>query len=273
MAAITQPRPANSSIRAPLFILGVALALVAFIVMFAFGLLFANRTVSGTTVPVVVAAGPIDARSPITPLDIKMASAPQSVVPANAFRSLSQLTGQYAMVDIPAGQILGPNIVAARPDQLTATSPYLPIPPGWVAMTLPTSELTGVAGYINQGDYINIIATVNTQLFTLAHPRQVTRTVFTDVHVIRVGPSTTVTRQAGQVQGVTSSITVVMSLCDAQYMDWLKLNATINYVLLNYKDYNPAPEQKPSPACPDPSIAPAVVGPTAVNNRWGFLGG
>ena len=145
---------------------------------------------------------------------------------------------------------------------------------GWTAITLLTNEMQGVAGYIREGDYLDLIATVNTQLFDpKQRPRQVTRTVFTQVHVIRVGPSTMVPRQAGQVPGVTSSLTVVMPLCDAQFMEWLKLNATITYTLLPYQQYDPTLEQKPNPACPDPSVAPPVVGPRAVNDRWGFLGG
>jgi len=54
------------NIRTPLFIFGVALALVAFLVMLAFGLLFANRAQVSTPVSVVVAARDIDAREPLT---------------------------------------------------------------------------------------------------------------------------------------------------------------------------------------------------------------
>src|SRR5436190_1030148 len=183
MAAINQARPASTtSVRTPLFILGVALALVAFIVMFAFGLLFANKTSTGTMVTVVV------------------------------------------------------------------------------------------AGYIAQGDYIDIIATVNTSLFATGRPQMVNKVVFTNVHVIRIGPSSTLPKQ-GVPQGLSSSITIVLPLCDATYLDWLSLNATMKYALLNYKDYNKKPEEKPNPACPDPTVAPEVVGPAAVNARWGFLQG
>jgi len=271
MAAITQPRPANSSIRAPLFILGVALALVAFIVMFAFGLLFANRTVSGTTVPVVVAAGSIDARSPITPLDIKMASAPQSVVPANAFRSLSQLTGQYAMVDIPVGQILGPNIVAPSPDSMPISKAFLDIPAGWEAFTIPAGEQIAVGGYIAAGDYIKVVATVNTQMFTQKNPRQVTKIVFTGVHVIRVGPATNVPGQGQAAPGVTSSLTVVMTACDVAYLTWLLANATVRYSLDSFHDYGTAAGANAAPCTATGQLN--SIGPAAVNARWDFLGG
>ena len=129
-----------------------------------------------------------------------------------------------------------------------------------------------MAGYIAQGDYIDIIATVNTSLFATSRPQMVNKVVFTNVHVIRIGPSSTLPKQ-GVPQGVSSSITVVLPPCDATYLDWLSVNGTMKYLLESDKDYNKTPEEKPNPACPDPSVAPPVVGPAAVNARWGFTDG
>ena len=275
MAAINQARPANTtSVRTPLFILGVALALVAFIVMFAFGLLFANKTSTGTMVTVVVAGQPIEARDALTGVALTTASVPSTAVPAGSFTTVTQLAGYSAIVSIPKGMVISPNIVTLNPDQLSTVgaSPFLPIPEGWIAITLPTNEQQGVAGYIAQGDYIDIIATVNTSLFATTRPQMVNKVVFTNVHVIRIGPSSTLPKQ-GVPQGLSSSITIVLPLCDATYLDWLSLNATMKYVLMNYKNYNKTLEEKPNPACPDPTVAPEVVGPAAVNARWGFVKG
>jgi len=273
MATIRQARPAaTANIRAPLFILGVALALVAFLVMFAFGLLFAGRTASGAQTRVVVASAAIDARTVITPDMLTVTSFPASAVPPGAFSKMPDLAGDTALVSIPKGQVISANLVVSSPDQIGSTDSFLPIPPGWIAVTIPTNELEGVAGYITQGDYINVLATVNTQLFSKVNPRQVTATVFLNVHVIRVGPSSTVPRTAGQAQGVSSSITVVVTLCDAQYLDWLSVNGTLKYVLLNKDDYNKQPEQQRVAACPA-TQAPGVVGPAQVQARWNFLAG
>src|SRR5437762_13691528 len=158
MAAINQARPANTtSVRTPLFILGVALALVAFIVMFAFGLLFANKTSTVTMVTVVVAGQPIEARDLLTGGALATASVPSTAVPAGSFTTVTQLAGYSAIVSIPKGMVISPNIVTSNPDQLSlGASPFLPIPQGWIAITLPTNEQQGVAGYIAQGDYIEI---------------------------------------------------------------------------------------------------------------------
>src|SRR5262252_6261702 len=175
MAGVQQTRPAPGvgpvspirNIRTPLFILGVALALVAFLAMFAFGLLFANKGGSNAQIKVVVAAQDIAAREPMTTDMVKFASWPQSGAPVLALTSTSQVKDTSALVNIPAGQPITTNMIASSPDVVTQSS-FLPIPSGWKAMTIPTNELEGVGGYIAQGDYIDVIATVTTNLFNPA---------------------------------------------------------------------------------------------------------
>ena len=248
-----------------MFLAGVALALVAFIAMLVIGAALSNRSTGGQS-PVVVAAEDIPARAPITAGMLSVAQLPASAVPPKAFSRPADLSGYSALVGILKGQALTANLVTNSPDQLgAATAAYLPIPEGSIALTLPTNEQQGVAGYVAQGDYIDVIATVNTGLITPVNPRMVTRTVFNNVLVIRVGPPS-VTPKQGQVQGLASSITVVMSLCDAQYMEWLIVNASLKYALLSYHDYSTTPTAQPA-SCP-PTTQPRAVGPAQVDARW-----
>jgi len=275
MAAIGnlgQARSAGAAgMRTPLFILGVALALIAFLVMLGFGAIFASKARSTNPVRVVVAAQDISAREPVTLDMITYGSVSSDSVPPGAIFRVSTLVGYAATVEILKGEVITSNVVSANQDLLAgATSSYLPIPAGYIALTLPTSEQQGVAGYIAQGDYINVIASLTTGLISPVNPRTVTRTVFTNVHVIRVGPESTVPRQ-GVAQGLATSITVVMSLCDAQYMSWLILNASLKYALLSYHDYS-ASTPAADPACPSTS-EPGIIGPAQVDARWGFSRG
>jgi len=132
LAAITQTRPARTGIRTPLFVVGVALALLAFLLMFAFGIVFVNRSQAPGQVRVVVAARDIDSREPITADMITLSPVPVNALPPKAYLKLSDLTGYSALVTIPRGQALTANIVASNPDQLAAgvASSFLPIPPG-----------------------------------------------------------------------------------------------------------------------------------------------
>ena len=269
MASIGQSRPLaatpSPNMRTPLFIFGVALALLAFLVMFAFGVVFVGRQQVGGQVPVVVAKAQIDARTVITPDMLTVTSLPANAVPQNAFLHVNEVNGLSAVVQIYKGQPVSANLVVSSPDQLsTSTTPFLPIPAGYRALTLPTSEQQGVAGYVAQGDYMDVIAAVNTAQFSPYKPRTVVQTVFTNVYVIRVGPQSFVQRQ---VQGIATSITVVMTRCDAEYMDWLLLNATLKYELIPHDEYQTAPAPASS-SCD--SSGPSRVGPAQVDARWHF---
>jgi len=272
MAAASQARTA-AGIRTPLFLVGVALALLAFVAMFALGIVFVNRGGTGQQASIVVASQDIPAREPIRIDMVKFETIPATAVPPGAFYHVSDVLVQSSVLPILKGQPITSNMVATNADDLTkaGASAFVPIPTGYVAMTMPTDEQEGVAGYIAQGDYMNVIATVNTDLFSKVNPRMVTRTVFTNVYVIRVGPQTAAPKQ-GQPQGLASSLTVVMSICDAQYMEWLLVNATLRYALLAYPNYGKDSLSKPDPTCP-PTSEPNVVGPAAVDARWGFLKG
>lgn len=250
--------------RTPLFIFGVALALAAFLVMFAFGALFVGRQQAAGQVQVVVAKAQIDAREPITPDMLTVSPLPANAVPQSAYLHVSDLKGSAALVTIFKGQPISANLVTSNPDQVPAgtTSSYLQIPQGYVAVTLPTSEQQGVGGFIAQGDYIDVIAAVNTGELSPVRPRTVVQTVFSRLFVLRVGPQSLAQRQ---VQGVASSITLVMTQCDAEYMDWLLLNATLKYTLVSYKDYKTSPSADTS-SC----NGPARIGPAQVEARWRF---
>jgi Flp pilus assembly protein CpaB len=266
MAVIGQTRPAVTTIRTPLFIVGVVLALLAFLLMFAFGIIFVNRTGPIGTVRLVVANQDIGARQPIPSEALTYSVIPISAAPPHPFLRAGDLAGYAAVVPIYKGEVITANVVSATADQvLPGLQSYLPIPAGYVAVTIPMSEQIGVGGYISQGDYIDVIAAMNTGLFSPVSPHMVAKTVFTNLYVIRVGPESSAPKQ-GQPQGVASSLTVVMSLCDAQYMYWLILNATLKYALLNYHDYSTQIPQADS-TCPATS-APGNVGPVQIDSRW-----
>jgi Flp pilus assembly protein CpaB len=276
MAVVGQARPLPQAglngmpnMRTPLFVFGVALALVAFLVMFAFGIVFVGRSQPSGSVPVVVANRNIDARTPITADMLTLSSVPAAAVPPKTYLHLSDLANMTAVVPIYKGQPISSNLVSSEDSVIDATQAarILSIPAGYVAFTLATSEQQGVAGYIAQGDYINVVAELSSDVFSKYNPRPLARTVFTDLYVIKVGPQTPVTRQ-GQVQGLASSITVVMSACDTTYMEWLQVNATLKYALVSSAD---KPSSIPTSSCP--TLATASIGPAEVDARWHFMAG
>jgi pilus assembly protein CpaB len=219
---------------------------------------------STTGTKVVVARNGIAARTVIQSSDLELKAI--SPTPPESFTDIATVAGKGALVDIPAGLPVTANLIALTPDQLSSSNvTFLPIPSGYVAVTVPTSEEVGVAGYVQVGDRITVLATINTSAFGSGPSVPVVRTVFRDLNVIRVGPASTA--QTGPAQ-LTSSLTVLVTACDSEYLFWLLNNAVLKYELESYTDYGATPT-KPDPSCPTLASA-SGVGPREVNSRWHF---
>ena len=244
-------------------VIGAILAVLAFATAAGLASLPLLRT-NTTGTQVVVAKNNISARTKIQASDLELSAV--NPAPPQAFFQLKDVFGKGARVDIPAGSPVTANLITTSGDLLsTSDVAYLPIPSGYVAVTVPTGEQVGVGGYVQIGDRITMLATINAAIFG-ATPVSVVRTVFRDVDVIRVGPAST--QSTGQ---VTSSLTLLMTGCDAEYLFWLLNNAVLKYTLESFTDYAATPNQ-PDPSCPKLSSA-GGVGPKEVDKRWHFTTG
>jgi len=244
-------------------VIGAILAVLAFATAAGLASLPLLKT-NATGTQVVVAKNNINARTKIQASDLELSAV--NPAPPQAFFQIKDVFGKGARVDIPAGSPVTANLITTSGDLLsTSDVAYLPIPSGFVAVTVPTGEQVGVGGYVQIGDRITMLATINTSIFG-ATPVSVVRTVFRDVDVIRVGPAST--QSTGQ---VTSSLTLLMTGCDAEYLFWLLNNAVLKYTLESFTDYAATPNQ-PDPSCPKLSSA-GGVGPKEVDKRWHFTTG
>lgn len=235
--------------RRPFTILGIVLALL---VIAAFVLVAINASAGGSVsqVNVVVATRDLSPRIPITAADLEMKNIPVGGFPATIlFHKLSDVNGMVPLVTIVQGQPITTNLVAKSGSTLGSQEAFLPIPSGYVAVTLPTSEQQGVGGYIQPDDYIAVIATVDVSA------KVATATVFPELHVIRVGTPTT--DQAGA-QAIPSSITVVVTECQAEYLTWFLTFASLKYTLLSYHDYQPTANDSADPNCASVKAAKGV---------------
>ena len=256
-SALARPRRGRLYI-----IVGAVLAVLAFATAAGIASLpLIQGSTSGTKV--VVASHDIKARTVIQASDLTLASV--NPTPAQSFPAVKDVVGKGARVDILGGQAVTANLIATSGDLVSSSDvAYLPIPKGWVAVTVPTSEEVGVGGYVQVGDRITMLATVNTSVFGQSPGRAVVLTVFRDIDVLRVGPANGVTATGV----VTSSLTVLMTSCDSEYLFWLLNNASMKYELESYTDYQNVPTG-PDDKCPNVSAA-SGVGPKDVEGRWHF---
>ena len=231
----------------PFTIIGAVVAVVALGIFVFLGSRGAAGVVAGTNPnlkPVIVAARDISIRIPLTAADVKVIQVDAAAIPPQSFDKVDQLKGLIPIVPIYTGQTVTGNELVASADQVAGVqAAFLPIPKGWVAMTIPTAEQTGVAGYIQAGDYITISAVLNA-----GGKFSNTRTVYTNVHVLRIGaaadsiqpvPVRGATPAPAKSSATAASITVVVTQCQAEFLDWFVANGSIKYTLESYKDYNP----------------------------------
>ena len=195
----------------------------------------------------MVANANLQPRIPITEADLTTRTIPvPSNYPKVYFAKVPDVVGMVPLVAILMGEVVSSNDVAKATQALGSQSEYLAIPRGYVALTIPTSEQQGVADYIQPGDYISVIATVTTG------GKVAVKTIFTQLHVIKVGAQST----AGNSNA--SSLTVVVTQCEAEVITWFLTYAALKYSLESYHDYAPG-EQAPDPKCPSVGDAKGVT--------------
>src|SRR5207248_10669804 len=116
---------------------------------------------STTDTKIVVASHDIKARTVIQASDLSLSNISQP--PPQAFAAVKDVAGKGSRVDIPAGMPVSANLIAPSGDLLSSSDvAYLPIPRGWVAVTVPTNEQVGVGGYVQVADRTTMLATINT---------------------------------------------------------------------------------------------------------------
>jgi len=224
----TEVKPKSNRI---LLIFGVFLAIVAF-----GGALLVGRTSGGTTAigggakntDVVVATQEIAASTQITAALVSIQKFSEDTVPPFAFRDKNLVIGKYAAIPIHANAaVIDTDIVSDAGSVVPAKQAFLKIPPGQVAMQIPTGELVGAGGYIQPDDRIDVLVT------STVNGKSLTKVTFTNLHIIRVGPA-----GGPNARGISSSLTVIVTLQQAQDLKWLLDNTNYKYVLKAVDDYD-----------------------------------
>ena len=254
-ATSSRPRPGGGRL---FIIIGLVVALLGAGGLFFVAPLFTGNgggPGAGGTVKVVTAASNIPLRHQLVASDLVLT--PVSGTTTNVFTKVSDAVTLITQIAITKGEIVTADMLVKDPGLVTGTAvQYLPLPTGYVAMTIPTGEQQGVAGNIAVGDYITMVASANVSIFASATttapigpPKFVVKTIFSNIHVIRLGPAIAPAPAAngatsngqsaptGQTVGITSSLTIAVTQCEAEYITWFLANTTLRYTLESFQDY------------------------------------
>jgi Flp pilus assembly protein CpaB len=258
---------------------GLILALVAAGGVYLLGSLGGGGAIGGgPTQTVIVAKGPIALRHTITKDDLDTLKNVSTNV-TNTYQNINDVVGLIAQIQISKGAVITKDMLGKDIGLISAgTAPaYLPLASGYVALTIPTSEQVGVAGHITLGDYITVIASGPITTFKTASGKSgapvttsgnVSKTVFTNVRVIGLGPATANVQPATgaatvggsqPVGGVTSSLTVEMTQCDSEFFAWFLSTMQVKYTLESFADYLAQPPSAPDPTCQTVDAAHGVT--------------
>ncbi len=254
--------PQPGSVRPRRYLFGATLTLVALVTMLAVVVVYAGvpdrllKQGDGhgsltRTISVVVAAREIPRGQRIFPLMVRTSAIRGTDLPPHAFRKPIDVWGARATVPILQNEIITNDLLAV---DCPRSAFSCPVPSDLVAKTMPI-DVQRPTRSIAAGDYVDVIATVTTAVFSKVHPRLVSLTVFTSVAVIRMSPPPTV--HAGP-----RSISILVSQCDAMYLDWFAVNASLRYTVVS-PDYS-AEIASADSRCADP------IRPARVDARWGF---
>ena len=270
--APARPRPGGGRL---FIIVGLLLAVLAGAGVFLLGGVLGNGGVGGgPSTTVVVAKQAIPLRHTITEADLDTLKVSGNLV--NTYTNKSDVINLIAQIQIAKGVVITSDMLGKDVSLINGGSApsFLPLPKGWIAMTIPTGEQQGVAGNITVGDYITVIASANITVFNTGGtqapgpPKVVSKTVFYNVRVMRVGPATVNVQPAngatsvggttGATGGVSSSLTVELTQCDAEFMIWFLNNTTVRYTLESPEDYLAQPPSGPDASCPTIQTAQGV---------------
>ena len=182
---------------------------------------------SERAVSVVVAANDVPVGAKLADQDVGMVTIPQSAVPPGFFAEKSKVVGRGAVLPISKGEFILPSKLAAV--NAGGGLPSL-IPPGMRAVSVRVNDVVSVAGFVQPGTRVDVLATGNQGA---GNERQTT-TVLENVAVIAVGKN--LDRSASGEAQTAPVITLLVSPDDAQKLALVSQEGRIQLSLRNPLD-------------------------------------
>lgn len=172
---------------------------------------------------VIIAKNTIPAHIRITAEMLDKQSIPADAVHPEAITSMDKVVGGISRSEIIKGeQVLSSRVVM---DDTKATLSYR-IPDNMRAITIPSGELIGVAGYISPNDRIDILVSF---LDEDINENTTTYTIFQNISVLATG-ETTIQKDNDERQ-VVNTITLAVSPGQAEVLAYATINGNFHFTL------------------------------------------
>ncbi len=223
---------------------------------------------------VYVASRDVPARALLNDTFLAEATRPANEVDGDAVTDLKQIAGKYSLITIPAGSVVtGAKIGEAGANALPARLPY-----GMRAVSISIDRVKGVAGLIQPGDRVDVIAVpprVGSEV-----PRA--SAILRGALVLAMGNAVETTSATPSPDNQNNLTTVTLALTPQQVnlLAAADLNTTLRLALrppkepvrafapeplqLGVADRQPAAPAAPAPGPPTPAAAPIAATPALV---------
>ncbi len=176
---------------------------------------------------IVVAVNDLQVGAKLEDRDVRLARFSQSVIPPGAFTKKTQVLGRGVILPVSKGEFILPNKLAAA--NAGSGLPSL-IPPGMRAVSVRVNDVVSVAGFVQPGSRVDVLATGNQGS---GNDRQTT-TVLENVAVIAVGKN--LERNASGDAQTAPVITLLVSPDDGQRLTLASQEGRIQLALRNPLD-------------------------------------
>jgi pilus assembly protein CpaB len=161
-------------------VLAVVVGLVAVVAIHR-GLAMRNNMAAHPTAQVLVAEADITSGTALSPRLVKAVAWPQQIVPPQAVRSVEQANGRVLAVPLCKGE---PVLVSKLAPEGTAAGLGGLLKESMRAFTVKVDDVSGVAGFINPGDRVDILMSLPV---LESKGEQLSKIILQDVKVLTAG--------------------------------------------------------------------------------------
>jgi pilus assembly protein CpaB len=189
------------------YLIATVLALITGLAVYFFADTLQKNTYiqDAPTTPVVTAVVDINENTLITKEMLIVKQLPSVAVIGTAAKSIEEVAGKVCKYPLVAGeQVVLPKLSEVGSEKAMGLS--LQLQKGQRAMTISVDDIIGVAGYINKGDYVDIISV------GLKDSAQTTNLLLEKVRIIKIGNRSE--ENKGQPAAQYSTITLTLSPSD-----------------------------------------------------------
>jgi pilus assembly protein CpaB len=184
------------------------------------------------TAPVVVVVRNIPGRTILRSESLEVQQIPRELVHARALTSLEEARGRIALVPLVAGEQLLADRVAGG-EGATGDLAYR-IKPGQRAITIAANEISGVAGLVQPGNYIDVLVTLEKD----DYGRDATKTILQNRLVLAVDSQ--MSQRSAEQSTTVKHYTLEVSPGEAEVLTFAEEKGKLKVVLRSQGDQKSA---------------------------------